>query len=297
MQPEQHERHALRAGASVRRCNQCWQMKPVALFTRADGRVLQDCAGCREARKGGYRAQATRRKRIDAHLLLVLVATGGQNSKLGNIPGTYTSGRTCPDACSLKNNGCYAEFGFVRLHWQKMQGALPWRKFLDWVSFLPAGQLWRHNVAGDLPGDGDHVDTISLGELVDASAGKRGFTFTHKPLDSQGERAAVQAANRTGYLTINLSADSLAEADAKAEMGIGPVVTTVSADHPRFSKTPAGRRVVVCPAQAADLTCEKCRLCANAGRSSIVAFRAHGQWSAKVDGKRQLPLIARGPNG
>ncbi len=238
-----------------KRCNQCWRMRLVKFFFKTNapdflknGALYQDCIECRRDRRGPYRAKASRRRRIDAHPLRVLVAESGQNSKLGNIPATYTSGRTCPDSCTLKNAGCYAEFGFVRMHWQKMKGALEWKAFLAWVAALPAGQLWRHNVAGDLPGDGDKLDVSRFWKLADVAHRTRGFTFTHKPLDqSRFEANRVRAVNLLARLygrglVVNLSADSLAEADAKSELGIGPVVVTVPHDHPRHSKTPAGRR-------------------------------------------------------
>jgi len=48
--------------------------------------------------------------------------------------------------------------------------------------------------------------------------------------------------------------------------------------------TPAGRKVVVCPAtQRDDVTCESCRLCARINRSVIVGFPAHGAGARKVN--------------
>jgi hypothetical protein len=148
---------------------------------------------------------------------------------------------------------------------------------------LPAGTLWRHNQAGDLAGTGDTIDVAALASLVSANVGKRGFTYTHKPTDNPNNRDAVAYANANGF-TVNLSADTLTEADELASLGIGPVVVVVTRDAPEKLATPQGRRVVVCPAQTRDdVTCQSCQLCARASRDVIVGFRAHGAGARKAE--------------
>jgi hypothetical protein len=174
-------------------------------------------------------------------------------------------------------------------HWKRVpQRGLPWQAFLRRVENLPAGQLWRHNVAGDLPGRGDELDVDALGELVDANRGRRGFTFTHKTGPENHE--AIQAANLAGF-TVNLSADTLEEADTFFQddacyppmTKAGPVVVLLPSDAPDSgTRTPKGRHVVVCPAETSDRTCADCGACANPWRHSIIGFRAHGQFRAHV---------------
>jgi hypothetical protein len=89
----------------------------------------------------------------------------------------------------------------------------------DAVRRLPKHQIWRHNVAGDLPGNGDKINVQMLTELVEANRGKRGFTYTHRHLSSE-DLQAIRAANRSGF-TINLSANTLDEADALARKKAG----------------------------------------------------------------------------
>jgi hypothetical protein len=274
-----------------RRCNQCWKFKPRAEFVGARGGIVQDCSGCRRKRRNGTR-QATRRALIDSAEFAVLFIPESKDRKLGGIPASYSSGSTCPDACALKDAGCYGEFGFLRAHWERVaELGGSWGSLLAQVRRLSPGTLWRHNVVGDLPGVNNTLDVARLALLVRANQGRRGFTFTHKPLRSVFEQKAVADANAAGF-TINLSADSLDHADALAELGIAPVVVTLPSDAPRFLYTPAGRRVVVCPAQAAELDCATCGLCARAGRKGIVGFRAHGQWKAKINGRVSLPVLA-----
>jgi hypothetical protein len=141
------------------------------------------------------------------------------------------------------------------------------------------GTFWRHNVAGDLPGTNNTIDHHLLNQLVKANKGKQGFTFTHKPVGYSGQALvnarAIYAANKQGF-TINLSAEGLKEADRLYDLSIAPVVIVVPSDAPKHMRTPKGRRVVTCPAENSNITCNDCRLCANSNRKGIVAFRAHG---------------------
>src|SRR5207253_1314449 len=103
--------------------------------------------------------------------------------KTGPIPVSMSPRATCPISCPLRGNGCYAEYGPVSWHWNRLSNGetgIAWKAFLAEVRRLPKDTLWRHNVAGDLPGRGDKINTRLLAELVEANRGKRGFTYTHK---------------------------------------------------------------------------------------------------------------------
>ena len=223
---------------------------------------------------------------MQTHLTLV-----SRNVKTGPIPVSTTSAESCPSACPFNNaNGCYAASGPLALHWRKVTNGLSgdsYGAFLDKVSRLMKGQLWRHNQAGDLIGEGDTLDVQALALLVKANKGKRGFTYTHKPLASQVERDAIRDANKGGF-TVNLSGNTLAHADTLADMGIAPVVVVLPHDATSNTVTPKGRKVVVCPAtQRDDISCASCGLCQKQ-RDSIVGFPAHGT------SKRKADLIAQG---
>jgi len=216
------------------------------------------------------------------------------NKKTGPIPVTMTSADTCPPSCAFRGSGCYAEGGPLNMAWRAVSNPRPgsryrthtWGELCTFVRRLPRGQLWRHNQAGDLPGQGDCIDTLALAALVEANRGRRGFTYTHKPMGVLRNRQAVFAANRSGF-TVNLSADNLAQADELAALGAGPVVAVVPQDTPKHGRTPGGRRFVVCPAQTAeDMNCARCGWCAQADRQGIVAFRVHGR-----DHKRALRVV------
>jgi len=236
----------------------------------------------------------------------VHITTRSTNKKTGHIPVSTTEASTCPPTCPFNSGGgCYAASGPLALHWRKVSSGERgdgWGVFCDAIAALPEGQLWRHNQAGDLPGDGRQIDGSALGRLVDSNRGRRGFTFTHYPVEGDGYEAAyngtwVSYANQNGF-TVNLSANSPAHADRLAALDIGPVATVLPGEmeirkdetmqeyRQRIGdvRTPQGRRISVCPATYRDtVSCATCGLCARAGRGrAIVGFPAHGTGRRKA---------------
>lgn len=211
------------------------------------------------------------------------------NKKTGPIPVTISSSNTCPSACPFQRNGCYADGGPLRLHWDKTSNeGLSLQQLCDQIRALPDDQLWRHNQAGDLPGLDNEIDLDALAEIISANAGRRGFTYTHKP-PTRSNIYAIEAANKFGF-TVNMSANSLAHADELSKHG-QPVVTVLPSDHVnlRSCTTPAGRKVVVCPAARSEvINCKTCGLCQKRDRNFIIGFPAHGNSRKRVD------VVARG---
>jgi hypothetical protein len=230
-----------------------------------------------------------------------------ENKKTGPIPTSMTEQSSCPDACPWKEGKlCYPFFSPLGFQWESLTNGgyygtqtfrsshpISWDDFCSKISELPRYQLWRHNTAGDLPGAGDEIDTQALQQLINANRKARafGFTYTHKPVTSSPKVSewlalrnarAVYACNQSGF-TVNVSADSLCEADELYDLAIGPVVVVVETDAPRRQVTPKGRIVVVCPAEEKGIQCDRCRLCANNDRKAIIAFRAHGTRRNKVN--------------
>lgn len=210
------------------------------------------------------------------------------NQKTGPIPVSTQSSNTCPDACPLKQRGCYAGQGHLALWWRKVSSGQyggEFDAFLNAVRSLPSGQLWRYAQAGDLPGVGDRIHKRALNALVKANQGKRGFTYTHKPLGRYGNAEAIKEANRDG-LTVNVSCETLTQVDSAMSQGLPAVVVLPSEDaHKRRQTTPEGRSVVTCPATrpGSATTCDKCRLCSLANRPFAIGFPAHGTAKAKVE--------------
>lgn len=215
------------------------------------------------------------------------------NSKTGPIPVTYSQRETCPPSCPHYRADCYAEDFYTSMAWNKVpQRGGDLAQLCESIAALPAGQLWRHNVAGDLPGDGEAVDAAALGEIVRANIGRRGFTYTHKKSIDAIEWA--QQATAWGF-TVNMSADDAGEADLLADTGL-PMTCVVPMDTPERTTTPNGLPIVICPAQTRDnVSCMTCQLCQRANRAVIVGFRAHGSRAKVADAKaRRVIPIAKG---
>lgn len=209
------------------------------------------------------------------------------NAKTGPIPVSTQSSDTCPDACPLKGRGCYAGQGHLALWWRRVskgEFGSSFEEFLEQVKAIKAGQIWRYAQAGDLAGKGDRISKPALRALVAANKGKRGFTYTHKPLNRFGNREMIREANEGGF-TVNVSCETVEQVDAALRDGLPAVVVLPSGDvHKRSQQTPAGNTVVTCPATRLEgMTCDKCRLCSLRDRPFAIGFPAHGTAKGKVN--------------
>ena len=237
-----------------------------------------------------------------------------KNKKVGRVPVSTSSKKTCPDICPLKEAGCYAKGGPLQLFWQKVteqKAGLSFFQFLQSVAALPVNQFWRHNQAGDLEPQADKpelIDAEALADLVAANKGRKGFTYCHYNAEHPENRHALSSANKGGF-TVNLSGNNFDHADKLAAFNVGPVVTIAPLEYQRLTKksptgktwaetlqeyksrigalglsTKAGRQIVICPATYVDqVSCNTCRICQVSNRKTIVAFPAHGQARRKAD--------------
>ena len=221
--------------------------------------------------------------------MLVHLTKVSTNRKVGPIPVSTSSSETCPPSCPLSEGGCYAKGGPLAMHWAKVtsgERGLQWADFLREIKSLPKGQLWRHNQAGDLAGKGGRIDGRKLSDLAKANKGRRGFTYTHKPI-TPSNLAKLKSAAGLGFV-VNLSANNPLHADQLSAHGL-PVVTVLPSDAPKVSQTPKGLKVIRCPAtNKGDVTCSRCGLCAEGARDYVIGFPAHGSASKKAN------IIARG---
>ena len=209
-----------------------------------------------------------------------------KNAKVGKMAVTTTTATTCPTSCPFKGNGCYADSGPLKLHWDKVtegERGDDWSTFIDKIKDMPAGSKWRHNQAGDLPGDTKNLDSTKCVELAKANEGKRGFTYTHYDvLDNFQNAITVNMMNHLGF-TVNVSANNLEHADQLCDLDIAPVATVLPIEQTTNTVTPKGRKVVVCPATYKDdVSCASCMLCEKWERNVVVGFPAHGTSKKKA---------------
>lgn len=206
------------------------------------------------------------------------------NAKTGPIPVTMTERASCPDACPLRKNGCYADNFPLSLHWNRVADTgISLEQLCEEIAALPDGQLWRHNVAGDLPMEAyGLIDRMTLHTLTWANGGKRGFTYTHHELNHLNV-GRIREANTLGF-TVNVSTNSSKEAVNVVQRHKLPTVCLLPKDETRKSFDVDGVKVVTCPATLHDdVTCASCGMCANAAREFVIGFPAHGARAKKVE--------------
>ena len=207
----------------------------------------------------------------------VALTPKSKNEKTGAMPVSTSTKEWCPDSCPLKEAGCYAKYGHTGMHWNLVTAATrgtDWNEFCARVEAMPENTgIWRHDVAGDLPAENGIVDSGMMRSLIGANRGKGGFTYTHH--DPAANAEIILEANHNGF-TINLSSNDVVEADELAALAIAPVVTLLPTASAKVTYTPAGRKVVRCPAETSEkVTCQSCRLCQKTDRP-IIGFTPHG---------------------
>lgn len=209
------------------------------------------------------------------------------NAKTGPIPTTTSDRATCPTTCPFYDKGCYAKSGPQNIHWKKVSAGergYEWDQFMTLVRKLHRGQLWRHNVSGDLPHDGNgNIDADKVTDLVNANKGRKGYTYTHHVLNDHNVEG-IQYANANGF-TVNVSTESVEVADkVMTEHGIPAVAVVPSDKTDRFYTTSSGRKVITCPATIHEnVTCATCGLCQQSDRQFVIAFPAHGNAKKTVN--------------
>jgi hypothetical protein len=219
--------------------------------------------------------------------MLTAFTEASSNIKTGPIPTSTSDRATCWTGCPFYDKGCYAKSGPQNIHWNKVSAGergYEWQAFLSLIRKLQRGQLWRHNVSGDLPVVSDGViDGDKVAQLVDANRGRKGYTYTHHPL-TDSNLGAIMYANAAGF-TVNVSTESVEVADSiMSNHGIPAVAVVNSNKTDRFYRTESGRKVITCPATIHDnVTCKTCGLCQQADRQFVIAFPAHGNAKKTVN--------------
>lgn len=207
------------------------------------------------------------------------------NVKTGPIPVTTSTRASCSPSCAFFDNGCYAETGPLRLHWNAVTAdarGVSFDVFCSTLAAMPDDTFWRHNQAGDLPHIGGLIDSGAMHMLIEANIGKRGFTYTHHDIALGDNLELIELANISGF-TVNLSANDLDQADEIFNTGL-PICVVLPVLTDSNLITPDGHKVVICPAQTReDISCATCQLCGRADRNVIIGFISHGTGVKKAD--------------
>ena len=208
------------------------------------------------------------------------------NKKTGFMPVTYNSRLSCPNSCIFRNNGCYADNYHTALNWDKVtsgQRGGTFKELLNNIKALKPGTIWRACVAGDIPSNNKgEISRTYIKGITEANKGLKGYTYTHNRLDIGENISLLKTANKKGF-TVNISTETEAAAD-NAILNSLPAVMVVKSTETRLSWfTKNKNKILVCPAQTNGVNCIDCQLCQHRPKQLIIAFKAHGNQTKKID--------------
>ena len=212
-----------------------------------------------------------------------------KNRKIGNIASTYLPiAQTCPITCPLRNAGCYAKASFVAIHNSRLQKACSNKSAYDLIrkeareiisnGASARGKSLRLHVSGD-------VRTNKMAGLL-ANAEKhwdgKVYTYTH----------SWRNISRKSWKNISVlaSVENIEDAAKALRKGYAPAMIVEKHPENKRAFIKNGLKLIPCPQQTMEITCEKCKLCMNdkflKATKSVITFAAHG--AAK---KRALTVI------
>ena len=232
----------------------------------------------------------------------IYVSDSGNSKIMGSkkVDATYASiKKTCPDSCSLKNSGCYAQVSFVGMVNQKMDRRAKGSSPLDVAraeaqaidaayngGTVPAGRDLRLHVSGD-------SRTIKGTRLINNAIGRwkeRGggdcWSYTH----------AWQHVPRSEWNNVSIlaSVSSTDEVPQARKQGYAPsIVVGEHLSEKVYTLSGSDVKWIPCPAQTRNIPCVNCRLCFNADRlfqeNMGIAFAAHSVFKESI--KRRLAIL------
>ncbi len=203
-----------------------------------------------------------------------------RNEKVGDVAATYAPiSQTCPESCPLKGNGCYAQSGNVgfavnRLE-RQLDGAngdtvavLEGDEIADASRHAPPGHPLRIHVSGD------SITPFRAAQQARGAARWPGpvWSYTH----------AWGSVPRASWGRVSVLASCETLAGAQLAMALGYAVALVVPSHPENGRAERrdGVKLIPCPAQTRDVTCEDCRLCWDDTKlleqRACITFAAHG---------------------
>lgn len=205
--------------------------------------------------------------------LAPLAAMGTQNKKTA-VPSTYRSiDKTCPDTCTFKKSGCYAENGHVgRIQRQsKRTGDIELRTAIAaMVLAQKQNTIARLHVSGDFLRNG-RLDIpyikglVTAASLIQAKYHSPIVAWSYTHLDKKLFRPYQKILRRAGIVV-------------RWSERTGPGGAIVRP----FDELGKLKKYIKCPAQLPQqLTCRDCELCWTMPNHTIV-FTPHGSGQRKI---------------
>jgi hypothetical protein len=227
---------------------------------------------------------------------LAIAAERSNNAKIGAMSATYATQRTCPATCPLRDNGCYAESGFVGITTRRLNRAA--KRLRKAVAFNAAKQEaqaidalsgaypLRLHIVGDCTTNRDAQLLSKAATRYTKRGGCRVYTYTH----------SWRTIRRKSWGVINVLASCETLAQVKEAHKLGYAASLVVAEHRQEKLYKLGGvRLLPCPAQTKHITCSECRLCMNDEylhkSKTVIAFAAHGANANKAKQLIQIGVI------
>ena len=211
------------------------------------------------------------------------------NKKVGDISVTYLPiKQTCPDTCALKDNGCYASMGNVGLQVMRLERLADRFKAYDIVRKeareIVAYAKQNHNpkpLRLHVSGDARTNKSAKLLATAAKSWQNKVYSYTHAWKDVKR--------SSWGNVSVLASVESTSDAKLALKRGYAPAIIVAShASSKAYVKD--GIKIIPCPQQTKDVTCDRCKLCMNdkmlRNQGAAIGFAVHGATK-----KRALTVI------
>jgi len=200
------------------------------------------------------------------------------NKKTDNVPTLWIgatreeSKASCGSCPLLKRNGgkarCYAQHGTPAMAHAQMVKSHAAGKDYGFAEAMAGrwsgARMARFGAIGDPVGLFPTLLLSWVGKVRELGLSVVGYT--HRWREAPWLRGVFMA-----------SCDTLEEADVAADAGWRvAVVLERGSEELAEVRTPAGRKVQICPAQVGDVRCNSCRLCDASKRGPMIGFIDHG---------------------
>lgn len=215
------------------------------------------------------------------------------NIKIGPIPSTMSTFDNCPNSCSFKNNGCYAQNFIMGSIFKKVTNGtfsnlLSRSDLIEKLKSLKDGTVWRMNTMGDLPANKNGtINKNFLKQVTQIAKRTNPICYTH-----HHDVNSVRWANNNGFNLI-LSLNDKSELEKYA--GIVPTAMVVPHHWQKGKNESMGdykkrsldnldglrnkfpdQQIFICPATYTDTNCSKCKVCTTMTKNETVCFPGHG---------------------
>ena len=216
-----------------------------------------------------------------------------KNSKLSREGGPKVSATqvsissTCPNACAMKDNGCYAQMGRDGLTVRRLDAAKAKPSEAGKAEARVIACAFPDGVPQDGARGGRDLRLHVSGDAANVTHAK-GLARSVKVLKARGLGSAWTYTHRWrtipakvwGPIATLASCDSPSELPAAFAAGYVPALTVARFEKP--TAYPLGDfKLIPCPAQTRDVKCIECRLCIDRhdtlrAQRAVIGFALHG---------------------